>query len=64
MQQMEESFQTSVNSVRGQVKEDYALELRTAKMNMEERVEQQKQYIEEQEKQLQEMKGKLKSFRR
>ena len=55
---MEENVQSRVNEVRGNVKEDYALELRTTKLNMEERTEQQKQYIDAQEKKLQAMKEK------
>ena len=50
IQQVGEHFQSRVNEVRGNVKEDYALELRITNLNMEERTEQQKQYIDEQEK--------------
>ena len=63
MQQLEESFQTRVNSMHEQVKEDYALELRTAKMNMVERTEQQQKHIESQERELQAMKDQVEELK-
>ena len=64
IQQMEVTIQSRVNEVRENDKEDYALELRTTKLNMEERSVQQRQYIDEQEKKLQIMTQKNQKLHR
>ena len=60
MQTMEEHFQLRVANMHEQVKKDYALELRTAKMNMIDRTEQQQKHIDDQERGLQAMKDQVK----